>query len=154
MAEFDSQREAKEYLAGKIVTEAKREGKPLSEIERKMLYFSETDWTLPGILEVNAEFERHYDEDEYEGKICALGQAIEAQLKGAGAEESDAWYAAIQKLSEGDHYLLVLLNTNLVSQTAAKHPLRRLLKLWFIAFAITLGILAVMLLYTQLFRSH
>ena len=61
---FRTQREAKEYLAERIVSEAVREGVPLSEIERKMLYFSETDWTLPNILEINAEFERDYDQNE------------------------------------------------------------------------------------------
>jgi hypothetical protein len=34
--------EAKEFLISRIVTEAQRENVPLSEIERKMLYFSET----------------------------------------------------------------------------------------------------------------
>ena len=105
---FTSDKQALDYVAGKIAAEAKRQGIPLSEIERKMLYFSETDWTLPGILEVNAEFERDYDEDEYERKICSLGQAIEAQLKNVSAEESDLWYEAIQKLSDGDHYLLTV----------------------------------------------
>jgi hypothetical protein len=49
MAEFNSVRDAKEYLVGKIAAEAELEGKPLSEIERKMLYFSETGCTLPDI---------------------------------------------------------------------------------------------------------
>ena len=100
MTRFSSQRAAKEYLIGQLVAEAEREGKPLSEIERKMLYFSETGRTLPGIMEVNSEFERDYDNDEYERKICGLGQAVEAQLKNAGAEESGKWHAAIEKLAK------------------------------------------------------
>ena len=36
-----SVREAKEFLASQIAEEAQREGTPLCEIERKMLYFSE-----------------------------------------------------------------------------------------------------------------
>jgi hypothetical protein len=154
MVKFDSQRGAKEYLVGKIVAEAEREGKPLLEIERKMLYFSETDWTLPDIMEVNAEFERDYDNDEYERKICGLGQAIEAQLKNASAEESEMWYAAIQKLSDGDHYLLVLLNPRLASGSASKRPPGDLLKLWLTAFAIVLGMLGVVLLHQRFFGSR
>ncbi|HEX4032643.1 MAG TPA: hypothetical protein VHX20_19945 [Terracidiphilus sp.] len=119
-----------------------------------MLYFSETDWTLPGILEVNAEFEREYDEDEYERKICALGQAIEAQLKSAGPEESDAWYAAIQKLSEGDHYLLVLLNPRLVSAARSKRPAGDLLRLWLTAFGIVFGLFVLTVLYELLFGAR
>ena len=56
----------------RIVAEAQREGVSLSEIERKMLYFSETDWTLPDIDKVSEAFEREYDNDEYEKKITSL----------------------------------------------------------------------------------
>ena len=61
---FASGREAKEYLVGRIVDEARREGVPLSEIETKMMYFSETASTLPDILEVNEEFDRDYNQAE------------------------------------------------------------------------------------------
>jgi hypothetical protein len=50
---FSTAREAKEFLVSEIVAEAQRKNVPLSEIERKMLYFSETGWTLPDIMEVN-----------------------------------------------------------------------------------------------------
>ena len=42
-------RSAKEFIVQCIVDEAQREGVPLTETERKMLYFSETHWTLPDI---------------------------------------------------------------------------------------------------------
>ena len=61
MRTFSSGREAKEYLIAQIVLEAEREGMPLSETERKMMYFTETAWTLPDIWEVNEVFERDYD---------------------------------------------------------------------------------------------
>ena len=35
--------DAKVFLACRIAEEAEREGFPLTEVERKMLYFSETD---------------------------------------------------------------------------------------------------------------
>jgi hypothetical protein len=77
---FASAREAKEFLVEKIVDEAEREGVPLSEVERKMLYFSETGWTLPDIWEVNAAFDRDYDAAAYEDKIAGLIQAFESML--------------------------------------------------------------------------
>lgn len=36
-----------DFLVGRIAQRAEQEGVPLSEVERKMLYFSETAWTLP-----------------------------------------------------------------------------------------------------------
>ncbi len=65
-----SLRDAKNFLASTIAAEAERENTPLSEIERKMLYFSETGRTLPDMAEVSAEFDREYSQDEYERKIA------------------------------------------------------------------------------------
>jgi hypothetical protein len=47
MARFGNAREAKEFLISRIAEQAQRAGEPLSEIERKELYFSESGWTLP-----------------------------------------------------------------------------------------------------------
>jgi len=103
---FKSEQKAKEYLINRIVVQAEREGVPLDEIERKMLYFSETGWTLPDIMEVNAAFEREYLDVEYEEKISSL---IHNLAERAAPEEQEAWAQAVVKLSEGDHYLLVMV---------------------------------------------
>jgi hypothetical protein len=109
MNPFRSEREAKEFLIGKIVAEAERVGVPLSELERKMLYFTETGWTLPDMLEVNAAFEREYDNDEYEGKIAGLVRSIHARDDRSEKEIED-WNDAVVRLSGEDHYLLVLID--------------------------------------------
>lgn len=108
-ATFQTERLAKEYLVERIDAEAQREQVPLSEIERKMLYFTESGWTLPNILEVNAEFERDYDDEEYELKIAGLVREIDKQNETTGGDEQSKWDDAIVKLAEGDHYLLVLI---------------------------------------------
>ena len=87
MARFETERAAKEYLIERIVAEAKRGGVPLTEVERKMLYFTESGWTLPNILEVNAAFERDYDDDEYERKIAELARRIEESDVVKGAQD-------------------------------------------------------------------
>ena len=114
-----SVRKAKEYLIGRIVAEAEREGVPLSDIERKMLYFSETDWTLPGILDVNAGFERDYDDAAYEEKIAWLVRSLQAH---ATSEEQETWDDAVIKLSEGDHYLLVMIGAGSRKDPLAETP--------------------------------
>jgi hypothetical protein len=115
---FGSIREALDFLVSRIVSEAKREGIPLSDIERKMLYFSETGWSLPGILEVNKEFERDYDGDEYEAKIEKLIQNFVQRAQAENEDEIDRWNVAIEKLGEGDYYLLAMLD-------AAPPPVKR-----------------------------
>jgi hypothetical protein len=104
---FSSGREAKEYLIAQIVLEAEREGVPLSETERKMMYFTETAWTLPDIWDVNEVFERDYDQPTYEGKIGEL--ARKARTLGVAANELETWKEAVRVLKSEDHYLLVLL---------------------------------------------
>ena len=62
---FSSAREAKEYLIQRIVLQAQRDGISLSEIESKMLYFSESYWTLPEMPEISQEFDRDYNQGEF-----------------------------------------------------------------------------------------
>jgi hypothetical protein len=103
MTAFATQRDAKEFLVGEIVREAERENQPLSEIERKMLYFSETDWTLPDMPEVAESFDREYDTAKYERRIARLADAARKHV------DRSRWSAAVERLSEGDHYLLVMV---------------------------------------------
>ncbi|WP_109489065.1 hypothetical protein [Occallatibacter savannae] len=109
LASFRSEREAKEYLISRIVAEARVQGTELSDVERKMLYFTETGWTLPGIMDVNAEFERDHDNEEYESKIAGIVRQVEKANSATGGDQQSLWDDAVVKLSEGDHYLLVLI---------------------------------------------
>jgi hypothetical protein len=106
---FRTIRAAKDYLAGRIASEAARQGTPLSEVERGMLYFSETGWTLPDMQAVNAEFEHDYGEDGYEQRIAQLVASIEQQDKEQNPVEQERWFQALARLSHGDHYLSVLV---------------------------------------------
>lgn len=108
MQTFSSGREAKEYLVAQIALEATRAGTPLSDTERKMMYFTETAWTLSDMREVNEVFERDYDQPTYEAKIGKL--AREAKKRAYESGELGAWKGAVQVLEREDHYLLVLLS--------------------------------------------
>ena len=161
---FSAIKEAKDFLAGKIAAEAEREGTPLSEIERKMLYFSETDWTLPDMASVSAEFDRDYDQYEYEQRIAALARKIEERNQAENAEEDSAWRDALQKLGEGDNYLTVLVrivrNPPVVKhgfvpalERPAKRPPHDILKLCATALAVVFGFLAFLGMGNWLFGS-
>ncbi len=106
MSRFASIREAKEYLGGKIVAQAQQDHVPLSDVERKMLYFSETGWTLPDMMAVNQAFDETYDQDAYEAKIGQIVQRIHQQ---PGAELDNDWDEAVGRLLKEDHYLSVLI---------------------------------------------
>lgn len=124
-SQFRSIRAAKEYLIGRILVQAGRDGVSLTEVEQKMLYFSETGGSLPGIAKTNEEFERDYDQDEYEEKIAGI---IRSLLASATPEEEETWDDAVLKLCEGDHYLLVLIDA--AGPVGRARNLRGTLRTW------------------------
>ena len=103
----------KEFLISQILEEAEREDVTLSEIERKMLQFTETEESLPDIYDVNDQFEREYDTAKYEKKVAGLVRnAYRRGCKESG-ETKGRWKKAIADLRKEDHYLLVMVNQGL-----------------------------------------
>ncbi len=131
MSRFHSQREAKEFLVAKIAEEAQREGVSLSDVERKMLYFSETDWTPSDTMDVNDKFDREYDQDKYENKIRGLVGHLSQRIKREDRKEYDSFVDALRALSKGDHYILVM--------TGPVRPPGDLLKLLMTALAVSVA---------------
>jgi hypothetical protein len=160
-----------DYLASKIADEALREGAPLTEVERKMLYFSETGWTLPDMKTVSAEFDRDYGQDEYEQKIQGLVRRIENGADAQSEDEKESWYQAVLKLCDGDHYLLVLIDAAsardaspsrwsrlgrwlpTMSGQARREPGDKL-RLILVAVAVFLAVLMIFALLTWLFGPN
>jgi len=132
MPPFHSAREAKEFLVAQISEEAQREGVSLSDVERKMLYFSETAWTLPDMTEVSDKFDEEYDQDQYEKKIAKLIRSAIKRARKESPEINKGWLDAVQRLKREDHYILVMIRRAGVSL----RPPHDLLKLWGTGFAI------------------
>src|ERR1700740_2818265 len=109
MKAFHSGREAKEFLISKIVEEAQRENVPLSEVERKMLYFTESGWTLLDIMQGSEDFYREYDQGKYEKKIAKLVTKADMRVRRASRDDYDKWWAAIRFLYREDHYITVMI---------------------------------------------
>jgi hypothetical protein len=94
---------AKQFLIARILEEADLEHVHLSDVEKKMLYFTEVHPSLPDIYEINVEFERDYDSDEYEAKVVSLLK----RARDRGPEQE--WSDAIDALKQEDHYILVMV---------------------------------------------
>jgi hypothetical protein len=138
MKAFHTGREAKEFLISKIVAEAQHENVPLSEVERKMLYFTESGWTLPNIMKVSEDFDREYDQDKYEQKIAKLVMKADRRIRKGSRDDYDRWWAAIRFLQREDPYITVMI------QLAGLRPRGDQLRL----FAAGLGIVACILIWT------
>jgi hypothetical protein len=143
MKAFSTGREAKEFLISKIVVEAQQENVILSEVERKMLYFSETAWTIPDIMTVNEDFDRQYNQEEYEQKIAGLiRKAYKRACKGS-QEDYEGWRAAIRRLEKEDHYLSVMITR------AGLRPRGDQLRLFFAGMALAACFLVVALVFDR-----
>ena len=62
---------AKEFLLSKVLTQAGEDGILLSDLERRMLSFSEGTASADDI-EAAEQFDNEYDSDAYEAKIARL----------------------------------------------------------------------------------
>ena len=106
---FISQGQAKRFFVDKIAAQAMREGHPLSEDQRWMLSFSESDPEFlvdpSRVTAVEAEIADH----EYEEKVAGLAQRACATDLEFGAATWATYKEAFRVLNQGDHYVLIML---------------------------------------------
>jgi hypothetical protein len=116
----DSQTEAMRFVVEKVVRQAELEGVPLSDAERKMLSWSESDPHYVADLQVPERLATEISDEEYEEKVAGLlGRRLAADID-AHPDAASQWEQAAGVLREGDHYITVMLDT----------ALRRRLKRW------------------------
>jgi hypothetical protein len=121
---MDSTR-AKQFLILKVIEQTALEHIPLSDVETKMLYFTEVHSSLPNIHEVNSEFERDYNADEYEDKISGLLKNARDRDARSSLGLAREWKDAINALKDEDHYILVLLYSAFPSDRRILLPTHR-----------------------------
>jgi hypothetical protein len=98
---------SKQFVINRIVDQARLEGVSLTDIEIRMLRFTEATSEAKD-LEAAAIFERDYNDAEYEAKIANLIRHVYEQDKHSGQEE--AWNQALARLASGDLYLNVMID--------------------------------------------
>jgi hypothetical protein len=110
---FALQGQAKRFFVDKIIAQASREGRPLSENERWMLSFSEFDPEfVVDVARVRA-LEAEIPDAEYEKKVAGLAErAYESDLA-SDPEALSTYKDAFRVLGQGDHYILVMLGQGL-----------------------------------------
>ena len=111
---FTTQGEAKRFFVEKVLQQAAFEGVHLSQVERGMLSWSETDpeWNVSAeqatalIEGLKAEM----SDEQYESKISALLARAYERDGQSGDSLKDLWKDAYSKLNEGDHYIAIMLD--------------------------------------------
>jgi len=142
---------AKQFLISRVIEEAGVEQASLSEVEKKMLYFTEAHPSLPDMFAVNAEFERDYDSDEYEAKIAGLLQNARDRDRQSSPSREQEWKGALDALKKEDHYILVMVGQafGVGSVPPGGHRVRDFL----IYIGVGIGIV-LLLVFASLWRAH
>jgi len=101
-------REAKDFLVQQTAEQAALENVPLSDLEKRMMYFTEGAGATEDPTTLNEEFVAQYDTAKYEKKISHLMHHAYKRVHEEGGTALQAWDGAIRRLKRGDHYLLVM----------------------------------------------
>jgi hypothetical protein len=128
-------REAKDFLVAQTAEQAALEGVPLSDLEKRMMYFTEGPGAPEDLIKLNEEFEKELDSADYETKISRLLHHAYRRLRKENDQARRNWDGAIKCLRRGDHYLLVMWDV----VPAGATPLRDSLPL----LASSLGFIAI-----------
>ena len=142
---------AKQFLISKVIEEAGIEQVRLSEVEKKMLYFTEVQPSLPDIYEINANFERDYDSDEYEAKIAGLLKNARDHDRQSSPGREQEWKEALDALKNEDHYILVMVSQAFALGPASPGGHRE--RDFLIYIGLGIGIFLV-LLFVSFWRAH
>ncbi len=109
---------AKEFLISKVLRQADEDGILLSQLERRMLSFSEGKASVEDI-EAAEQFEHEYDNGAYEATIARLlRRAFERDVKLGHKRQ---WHAAVRALRNEDWYIVVMLQQAGIKRAAGWH---------------------------------
>jgi hypothetical protein len=100
--------EAKDFLVKQTVIQAALDGVPLSDVEKRMMYFTEGPEATEDPTQLNDDFEAEYEMAPYEAKMSKLLHRAYARIKKENPETARTWNESIRILKKGDHYILVL----------------------------------------------
>jgi hypothetical protein len=129
--------EAKNFLVQQVAEQAALERVSLSDIEKRMLWFTESDpVSCSNPIELNDEFEKQCDTAEYERKMSGLFHDAYKRLKSDNPDKAQLWTEAVHFLNQGDHYILVMCDVPHVRPAALKSSTRD----WVLYVAIGLAV--------------
>jgi|SRR6267378_1737922 len=102
--------DAKQFIIARLIAEAEVEQVNLSEVEKKMLQFTEAERATQDMAEAVAEFERSCDCDEYQSKVISLLKSARARDLVQSHQRKHVWSDSISAIKQEDHYILVIID--------------------------------------------
>jgi hypothetical protein len=135
-------KQAKDFLVEQAAEQAAIENLPLADIEKRMMYFTESDpASCPDPIALNDEFEAQFDNGEYEAKMSKLLHHARKRLRNDDPERARIWDESVAELLKGDHYILILLDLS-GAPVSLERPKHDFLKLIGTALLVVVGFAA------------
>lgn len=151
-----TQTEAKRFLVGKVVAQARAEGTPLSSAEERMLSWSESDPDLDIDPGLPGQLASEISDKDYETKVTGLlARAFAADIARAPGARAE-WKHASEVLHRGDHYILIMLDAAVGRRLRSKtnrrteHPLVRYIGVPLFGGILAAAGMTAMMLYMDL----
>lgn len=109
----NTQTEAKRFFADRVLRQAQAEGVSMSEAERHMLLWSESDPDFTPDLELAQALNQEMSDDVYEAKIAGLlTRNFDREVAG-DPTALVAWRHAMSVLNQGDHYIAIMIDRSI-----------------------------------------
>jgi hypothetical protein len=106
---FKTQVDARRFFADKVIQRADVEGVPLSEDERQMLFWSESEPDSVADPVLAERLAASISDADYETKVIGLLERSLSADVAINARAKDVWQEAWSVLKQGDHYILVMI---------------------------------------------
>lgn len=105
-----NQSEAKRFFVEKVIQQARTERVPLSDTERQMLSWSESDPDLIADPKLVEQLASELPDDAYEEKIAGLLNRGFEEDAAVDPRATAAWQHARAVLGQGDHYIAIMID--------------------------------------------
>ena len=106
---FGAQSEAKRFIVERVLRQSQTNRIALTNAERHMLSWSESDPDFTPDFALAEELEREESDEEYEAKVADLIRSAFERDLASDSEARSLYRAAYAKLGEGDHYISIIM---------------------------------------------
>jgi hypothetical protein len=117
----DSESTAKAFFVDKVIQQAEREGMPLSEAQRYMLSWSETDPSFVVDKELSEQCEAEIPQPDYEIKIQGLIERMYKRDMETNKDLKATYKEAYKTLKRGDHFIIIMIGNAIGSKLSWFH---------------------------------
>ena len=107
---FERQTDAKRFVMGKVLEQAEREGITLTNAERHMLAWSESDPEVTADAVLAEALAQEMSDEAFESKVSGLIRRAFEREVAADKNAKSVYREARAKLGEGDHYIVVMMD--------------------------------------------